>query len=61
MTTIMRSPRSITRSPSAASTCQRTIDGQDVANIGFFDRPRTDIESLPLRIAFNDPGCAAKV
>ena len=32
----------------------RTIDGQDVSNIGFFDKPQADIESLPLRIAFND-------
>jgi len=32
----------------------RTIDGQDVANVGFFDRPETEIENLPLRIAFND-------
>ena len=32
----------------------RTIDGQDVANVGFFDRPETEIENLPVRIAFND-------
>ena len=32
----------------------RTIDGQDVANVGFFDRPGTDLENLPLRLALND-------
>lgn len=31
-----------------------TIDGQDVSNIGFFDEPETDIDVLPLRLAWND-------
>ncbi len=31
-----------------------TIDGQDVSNIGFFDRPGVDLEQLPLRICFAD-------
>lgn len=32
----------------------QTIDGQDVSNIGFFDKPVDDILNLPLKIAFND-------
>ncbi|MGC8641945.1 MAG: hypothetical protein ACP5XB_18925 [Isosphaeraceae bacterium] len=32
----------------------RTIDGQDVSNIGFFGPPGTDIDNLPGRLAFND-------
>ncbi len=31
-----------------------TIDGQDVADFGFFDRPGKDIDALPLRIRWND-------
>lgn len=31
-----------------------TIDGQDVSNFGFFDRPETETRNLPTRIAFND-------
>ena len=31
-----------------------TIDGQDVADFGFFDRPVADIDALPLRIRWND-------
>jgi hypothetical protein len=31
-----------------------TIDGQDVSNIGFFERPEKDLDELPLRISFND-------
>ncbi len=32
----------------------RTIDGQDVSNFGFFDKPDVDLEQLPLRIRWND-------
>ncbi|UCD28650.1 MAG: beta-galactosidase, partial [Planctomycetota bacterium] len=32
----------------------QTIDGQDVSNIGFFDKPGDDIRGLPLKIRFND-------
>jgi hypothetical protein len=32
----------------------QTIDGQDVSNFGFFDKPVDDILNLPLKIAFND-------
>jgi hypothetical protein len=32
----------------------QTIDGQDVSNFGFFDKPADDILHLPLKIAFND-------
>jgi hypothetical protein len=31
-----------------------SIDGQDVSNIGYFDRPGDDIERLPLKIRWND-------
>lgn len=31
-----------------------TIDGQDVSNIGYFDRPGEDLDGLPLKIRFND-------
>ena len=31
-----------------------TIDGQDVANIGYFDLPGEDIDKLPLAMRFND-------
>ena len=31
-----------------------TIDGQDVSNIGFFDRPGADLDNLPLQIRWND-------
>ncbi len=31
-----------------------TIDGQDISNIGFFDRPGRDLEVLPLRLRWND-------
>ena len=31
-----------------------TIDGQDVADIGYFDAPVADIDKLPLAIRFND-------
>ncbi len=40
--------------PFAGLDLPLTIDGQDVANIGYFDRPRADIDNLPLRIRFND-------
>jgi hypothetical protein len=33
---------------------RQTIDGQDVSNIGFFDKPVDDILNLPLKIGFND-------
>ncbi|GMQ80147.1 MAG: hypothetical protein BMS9Abin04_093 [Planctomycetia bacterium] len=32
----------------------QTIDGQDVSNIGYFDKPGADLDNLPLRIRFND-------
>lgn len=31
-----------------------TIDGQDVSNIGYFDKPVEDITCLPLKIRWND-------
>ncbi len=40
--------------PFAGMDLVMTIDGQDVANIGYFDRPIEDITQLPLKIAFND-------
>ncbi len=32
----------------------QTIDGQDVANIGFFAGPEEDLDILPLKIRYND-------
>ncbi|MBI4580913.1 MAG: hypothetical protein HY718_14490 [Planctomycetes bacterium] len=32
----------------------QTIDGQDVSNFGFFDRPEVDLDILPLKIRYND-------
>jgi hypothetical protein len=32
----------------------RTIDGQDMSNFGFFDRPGADLDNLPLQILGND-------
>jgi hypothetical protein len=32
----------------------RTIDPQDVSNVGFFDPPGADLEMLPLRLCWND-------
>ncbi len=40
--------------PFGAIDLVQTIDGQDVSNIGYFDRPGLDIERLPLRIRWND-------
>ena len=40
--------------PFAGMDLVMTIDGQDVSNIGYFDRPVEDISQLPLKIAFND-------
>lgn len=31
-----------------------SIDGQDVSNIGFFDRPGDDLDQLPLKLRWND-------
>ena len=31
-----------------------TIDGQDVANTGYFDDPGRDLELLPRRLRWND-------
>jgi hypothetical protein len=31
-----------------------TIDGQDVANTGYFDDPRKDVDLLPMRLRWND-------
>jgi len=31
-----------------------SIDGQDVSNIGYFDRPGDDLDGLPLKIRWND-------
>jgi len=31
-----------------------TIDGQDVSDIGYFDKPVSDIDMLPLKIRWND-------
>ncbi len=31
-----------------------SIDGQDVSNIGYFDRPGADLDGLPLKIRWND-------
>ncbi|NOY80758.1 MAG: hypothetical protein GXP31_07110 [Kiritimatiellaeota bacterium] len=31
-----------------------SVDGQDLSNIGFFDRPGRDLEVLPLRLRWND-------
>jgi len=38
----------------------QTIDGQDVSNIGYFDRPGLDIDRLPLRMRWNDLRARAK-
>ena len=40
--------------PFAGMDLVMTIDGQDVSNIGYFDRPVEDITQLPLKICFND-------
>ena len=40
--------------PFAGMDLVMTIDGQDVSNIGYFDRPVDDITQLPLKICFND-------
>ncbi|HUT88613.1 MAG TPA: beta-galactosidase trimerization domain-containing protein [Thermoguttaceae bacterium] len=40
--------------PFAGIDLVMTIDGQDVSNIGFFDRPVDDIDNLPLKIRWND-------
>jgi len=31
-----------------------SIDGQDVSNIGYFDRPGADLDHLPLKVRWND-------
>ena len=40
--------------PSGGLDLPLTIDGQDVADIGYFDAPIADIDKLPLAIRFND-------
>ncbi|OHB85265.1 MAG: hypothetical protein A2V98_14970 [Planctomycetes bacterium RBG_16_64_12] len=40
--------------PFAGIDLVMTIDGQDVSNIGYFDRPGEDIDNLPLKIRWND-------
>jgi hypothetical protein len=40
--------------PSGGLDLPLTIDGQDVADIGYFDEPINDIDKLPLAIRFND-------
>ena len=40
--------------PSEGIDLPLTIDAQDVSNIGYFDRPGTDIEQLPWQICFAD-------
>ena len=40
--------------PSEGIDLRLTIGGQDVSNIGFFDRPDRDLETLPWKIAFAD-------
>jgi hypothetical protein len=40
--------------PSGGIDLINSIDGQDVSNIGFFDRPGADLEKLPLQIRWND-------
>lgn len=40
--------------PFAGIDLVTTIDGQDVSNIGYFDRPVDDVDNLPLRIRWND-------
>ncbi|MCL5097253.1 MAG: beta-galactosidase, partial [Candidatus Omnitrophica bacterium] len=41
-------------SPFAGIDLRLSIDGQDVSNIGFFDRPGLDLDNLPLRLRWND-------
>lgn len=40
--------------PFAGMDLVMTIDGQDVSNIGYFDRPVEDITQLPMKVCFND-------
>jgi hypothetical protein len=40
--------------PSEGIDLRLTMGGQDVSNIGFFDRPGRDLETLPWKIAFAD-------
>jgi hypothetical protein len=40
--------------PSEGIDLRLTIGGQDVSNIGFFDRPERDLETLPWKMAFAD-------
>jgi len=37
-----------------------SIDGQDVSNIGYFDRPGADLDNLPLKLRWNDLRLRAK-
>ena len=40
--------------PYASIDMLLSIDGQDVANTGYFDKPGDDLEKLPLRLRWND-------
>ena len=40
--------------PTGGIDLVNSIDGQDVCNFGFFDRPGADLENLPLQIRWND-------
>lgn len=41
-------------SPFSGIDLRLTIEGQDVANIGFFDEPQRDFKLLPMRLRWND-------
>ena len=41
-------------SPFGGMDLRLSIDGQDLSNIGYFDRPVDDIDKLPLKLRWND-------